>query len=334
MSDSSVNSDSSDSGDETLNQHHFVMEEEMLQRGLELLGYTNRQIGGNEKVKSNRKRFKSAFGASATTLCTIYEDLQTSQIVLDDGFAIQIDGNDTTLKWFLISLHFLKKYPTDRDKEYIFNVSERYSRDMIWRMLKKIRGLKADKITWPNDLGRDDIWIMSVDGTHCSIAEPGHPEWSQDSEYYSHKYNKAGINYELGISLTSQKLIWMNGPYKAGTNDVTIFREKGLKQRLEILGKKAIGDSGYNGHQACCVTPNKNDSEQVKKFKSRALKRHESFNGMTKRFQSLSNRFRHPVDKFPIVFEAICVICQYKIESEEPLFDILIEDVLNPRPPR
>ena len=328
MSDISVNSDSSLSGDD-LNCHHFVMEAEMLQQGLELLGYTERQIGGSN---SNRKRFKSAFGASPTTLCTIYEDLQKTAIVLDDGFILQIDGNETSLKWFLISFHFLKKYPTDRDKEYIFNVSERYSRDRIWDMLKRIRGMKADKITWPDDLGRDDIWIMSVDGTHCCIAEPRHPEWSQDREYYSHKYNKAGINYELGISLASQKLIWMNGPYKAGTNDVTVFKKK-LRRRLEMLGKKAIGDSGYNGHQAFCVTPNKNDSDEVKKFKSRALKRHESFNGMTKTFQSLSGRFRHPVDKFPIVFEAICVICQYKIESEEPLFDILIEDVLIPRPP-
>ena len=146
----------------------------------------------------------------------------------------------------------------------------RHSRNLIWEMLRKIRALKAKKITWPDELGNDDIWIMSVDGTHCWIAEPGHLNWSQDSEYYSHKYNKAGINYELGVALASQKLIWMNGPFKAGTNDVSIFQHKGLKQRLENLGKKAIGDSGYRGHQECCSTPNANDSDKVKEFKSRA----------------------------------------------------------------
>ena len=95
-----------------------------------------------------------------------------------------------------------------------------------------------------------------------------------------------------------------------------------------MLGKKAIGDAGYYGHQKQCSTPNANDSAQVKKFKWRALKRHESFNGMTKVFESLSSRFRHPLEKFPIVFEAVCVICQYKIEYEQPLFDILIEEML------
>lgn len=310
-------SDSSDSDNEYEN-HHFVFPPEMRQRGLVLLGYTTTQID-RAQDDTNKKRFKSTFGASAATLCTIYEDLQSTNLIF---------GEDNTLKWFLISFYFLKKYPTEKDREYIFKVSEKYSRTMIWKMVENIRALKEIKITWPDDLASDDIWIMSVDGTHCWIAEPGHPEFSQDSSYYSHKFNKAGINYELGIALASQKLIWMNGPFKAGMNDVSIFRNEGLKDRLSVLQKKAIGDAGYNGHQEQCVTPNPNDSVRVKKFKSRALKRHETFNGMTKAFDALSGRFRHSRDKFPIVFEAICVICQYKIELEEPLFDILIEELV------
>ena len=195
------------------------------------------------------------------------------------------------MKWLLISIHFLRKYPTGPNKEYIFNVSERHSQDQIWDMVKRIWALKETKIAWPNDLGKDDIWIMSVDGTHCWISKPGHPVWSQDSEYFSHKLNKAGMNYELGLSLTSQNLIWMNGPFKAGTNNVSIFQDKGLKQQLDMLGKKAIGDAGYYGHKKQCSTPNANNSAQVKKFKSRALKSHESFNGMTKVFELLSSCF-------------------------------------------
>eukprot|EP00536_Pseudo-nitzschia_multiseries_P010520 jgi/Psemu1/26188/gm1.26188_g len=126
-------------------------------------------------------------------------------------------------------------------------------------MLRQIWDLRANKITWPDDLGKDDLRIMSVDRTHCWIAEPSHPVWSQDSNYYSHKYNKSGINYERGISLTSNKIIWMNGPFKARANDVAIFKGKGLKERLGQLKKKTIRDAGYQSHQKYCVTPNCGD---------------------------------------------------------------------------
>ena len=52
---------------------------------------------------------------------------------------------------------------------------------------------------------------MTVDGTHVWIEEPGHEIHSQDSQYFSHKFNKAGINYELGVSIALGRLIWMNG---------------------------------------------------------------------------------------------------------------------------
>ena len=88
-------------------------------------------------------------------------------------------------------------------------------------------------------------------------------------------------------------------------------------------------DGGYVGHYDAISTPNAHDSYGVKRFKSRALKRQEDFNGMTKTFKILRERFRHCVGRFPVAFEAVCVICQYKIESDEPLYDVLIEDILN-----
>ncbi|KAG7363832.1 hypothetical protein IV203_037033 [Nitzschia inconspicua] len=38
----------------------------------------------------------------------------------------------------------------------------------------------------------------------------------------------------------------MNGPCKAGCSDKKIFNQNGLKQKLLEIGKKAIGDQGYN----------------------------------------------------------------------------------------
>ena len=64
------------------------------------------------------------------------------------------------------------------------------------------------------------------------------------------------------------------------------------------------------------------DGYGVKKFKSRALKRHENFNNMTKRWGILQGRFRHGVKEFKYAFESICVICQYQLENGSPLFDV------------
>jgi hypothetical protein len=119
----------------------------------------------------------------------------------------------------------------------------------------------------------------------------------------------------------------MKGPTKAGGNDLSVVLRKGLKKKLIATKKKGIGDGGYIGHPGELSTPNSHDSKEAKKFKSRTLKRHENFNGLTKIFDCLSGRFRHSVDRFKNCFEAACVICQYKMENGSPLYDILIEDM-------
>ena len=114
---------------------------------------------------------------------------------------------------------------------------------------------------------------MAVDGTHVRIEEPGHEKYSQDSDYFGHKFNSAGINYEFRICLATRNVIWMNGPFKAGRNNLVIFVEEGLEERLQSLGKKVIGDGIYQGHDTISY-PNYHNLYGVKKVKSRALKGH------------------------------------------------------------
>ena len=45
---------------------------------------------------------------------------------------------------------------------------------------------------------------------------------------------------------------------------------------------------------------------------------------MTKCFQILRQAFRHGVGKIGTAFEAVAVVCQYKIEAEEPLYLFLL----------
>jgi hypothetical protein len=135
-------------------------------------------------------------------------------------------------------------------------------------------------------------------------------------------------NYELGIGLFKNQLVWMNGPFKAGESDNGTLKKRGLKAKLEAAGKRGIDDSGYPGHPELLSTPNNHDFKAVKKFKSRALKWHEKFNGMTKNFDCLSGCFFHSVEQFSQCFEVICVICQYQLEMGDPLYDVLIEGLL------
>ena len=278
------------------------------------------------KIESNKRRFKTSFGVSPATMCKIYIDLQRSDVedtTTNPPTSMRLVGSETNFKWFLRTVYYLRKYPIEEDFERTLAINIGWARTNIWRVMQKIQYLKYKKITWSDGLGGEDIWILTVDGTHVWLCEPGHAEFSQDSDYYSHKFNKAGINYELGIAIASGKLIWMNGPFLAGKNDLQIFTGGGLKARLLQLEKKAIGDGGYSGHQEAISSPNSHDSRPVKLFKSRALKRHEGFNGMTKSFQILRERFRHGPGKIGIAFESVAVICQYKIEAEEPLWDVL-----------
>ena len=266
---------------------HVVTPTEMMTTGLTIMGYTQERLS-RCRPATNKLRFKRTFGVTARTMVTIYEDLQRITDV-----NMRLEGSKRNLNWFLRTIFYLRKYLTEDDIERELNVNKDYARQKIWDVMKKIQYLKHKKITWPRDFGGDNIWVISVDGTHVWLFEPSHPEFSQDSEYFSHKFNKAGINYKLGISLATGNLVWMNGPWKAGKSDLQIFIGGGLRNKLLAVGKKAIGDGIYRGYQDVVSYPNSQDSRPVAKFKSRALKRHKTFNGMTKCFQILRQAFCH-----------------------------------------
>jgi hypothetical protein len=115
--------------------------------------------------------------------------------------------------------------------------------------------------------------------------------------------------------------VWLNGAFQAGETDLIIFRKPdGLKSNL-ATGMLLFADNGYQGENQVNI-PNPLDNNLVKKFKQRARARHETLNGRLKKFKILSDRFRHPVEKHETAFEAVCVIVQYAMEIDSPLFEI------------
>ena len=186
------------------------------------------------------------------------------------------------------------------------------------------------QVVWPQrwstghpDFIHEDIpvFLLTVDGVHCRVHEPKHPTQSKDKSYYSHKFEQSGLNYELGMSVFENKLVWMNGPFKASRHDITIYRKAGL-QNMIPEGYRVVADRGYVGEPTQICTPNSHDPAELRKFKSRARAGHETFNAHIKNFRCPEERFRHGVNNHKTVFEALCIICQYQLENGSPLFYI------------
>lgn len=301
---------------------HLVSEEEMERKGL-MMNFEEYRL---ERVlpTTNSTRFYDKFNVLASTACLIYGDLQ---------FQKYIKGDNTLLHWFLTALWYMKHYPLESEFESKpINSAKKYASRRVWQMIRCIQKLKHQKICFPQTFHDDEVFIMTVDGTDSWTNDRRTKEFSQDRMRFSKKFDQAGLAYELGISLTGG-LIWMNGPFKAGCNDLKKFMATGgLKEKLLQIKKKAIADLGYPGQHEVIATPNPHDYDAVRKFKSRALKRHETFNGSVKSFAITSQRFRHSDESFAASFEAVCVVAQYKVENETPLFDVLIQDVVDREP--
>lgn len=193
-----------------------------------------------------------------------------------------------------------------------------------WSFIAFLEFLCFIKIKWrfednPHIEADQDILIATIDGIHCQIYEP---RTEPSKTWYSHKLNKPGLTYELCIDLRRQNLVWINGPFKAGVNDITVARMlNGILSKIPF-GKKIIGDKGYRGEYDKITVPNKHDSKNVQAYKSRASARHETFNKRIKDFKIVFGPFRSKHEHHKMAFEAICILVQYDIENGYPLFDL------------
>lgn len=167
----------------------------------------------------------------------MWEDLQRTD--LSDAQIRHAD--DYIFDQFMWTLHWFKGYATEASLTSRTGWSDRTIRKHLWAMAKKIQALAQNKIVWPpewDDPSIDtQIFLISVDGTHCKIFEPSHGEYSKNPKYYSHKFRMSALAYEVAISVFTNQVVWINGPFPAGKGDADIFDKYGLKARLPP-GKK------------------------------------------------------------------------------------------------
>jgi hypothetical protein len=172
-------------------------------------------------------------------------------------------------------------------------------------------------------------FLASVDGVHCRIQEP---RKVPDKKWFSHKSNGPAVTYQIVLSLRENKVLFVSGPYPAGTSDLQMLRkDDGMLNQIPP-GKRIIADRGYNGEaEKISVPSHLHDSEVANIFKRRARARQETFNARLKEFKILDVPFRHLIknpneDEYSLeehkrVFESICIMIQYDLKYRS-LFDI------------
>ena len=298
-------------------QQQSYTSDEVRREGLLICGFTRKR---QDKVKQERNetRFRGNFGASSLAIKKVIDDL------LDENLT-----KNFNLKYFFLTLTWLKSYSTYLQLEGHWDICPETIAAKSKEYLSYIHNLKRRKIKWfEDDEIEDDVFIMTVDGVHCRVQEvrkdPG-------SKWYSHKSHGAGLSYELGIAIRSDRLVWINGPFPASKHDITIFKfgsgdrnspGTNLKSMIPV-GKRVVADSGYSGEDNNTISVTREgDSKEVKEMKARAKSRHETFNSRIKSFTILSTEFRHNIALHQAVMESVCVLLQYDMESGHGLFEV------------
>ena len=161
-----------------------------------------------------------------------------------------------------------------------------------------------------------------MDTLDFQIPEP-YPfdkDWSK--RWCSHKNKKAGLHYELALSILNGNICWTNGPFACGFyNDWKIFSTEGLLFQLDN-NERVKADDGYlPGDPHVCKTPySVYHPKEKAAMRRRVMGRQEALNRKLREWQILKRVFRHDMSKHSSVFSAIAVLTQLKIENGEPLY--------------
>ena len=284
-------------------------EDEFLAIGPEIAGYDRWK---KYKRECNIKRFSSTYGPTPLTCAEIWEDLHMLG---------ELDKYSKPRE-MLMAVQFLFKHSTEDDTCRFFKLGCRTTaRQYVEKWTAKIQTCLQLKMITLEEADDGMNFLMTVDGTHCPIREPRpfSKIWS------SFKFGgSAGVNYEVGLSINKNKLIWLNGPIPAGLkNDLQIAQEKLVPAVRELSAKRGkklriLADGIYFAEEVLDVVSVKNglDSREVEEFKDRAGSRHENFNGLLKNWKVLSEVFRkHDLDQHQICFEAVATICCYQLDN-------------------
>ena len=150
---------------------------------------------------------------------------------------------------------------------------------------------------------------MVVDGPDFQCHELVRLNRKESRKWYSHKFNSAGLKYEVATCTATGDIVHYLGPFRGAVHNLTIFQFH-LKRSL-LPGERVIADRGYRGDRKI-VTPYDYDclSMQHKRAMSVLRSRHETMNGRLKIFGCMSQSWRHALSDHHRAFRACLCIAQ------------------------
>ena len=176
---------------------HVLTALETLNRGLLVVGYDQKSLD-RVGLKKNISRFRTHYVCHPRVYADIFERLQTTPI--EEAHLDCKLGVEKTVNYFFMAIYLMAQYPTEEHAEsrFSFYICDRTFRSHAWEFIKKIAALHSEVIVWPewwgnpdNPEGQETLFIISVDGTHCSIEEPTFDTFDEQRKFYSHKFKSA-----------------------------------------------------------------------------------------------------------------------------------------------
>ena len=168
------------------------------------------------------------------------------------------------------------------------------------------------QIIWENRLV-DDVGNkckITVDGVDCIVEQRG-------KVWYSQKFKRGGLRYELGICIRTGDLVWIHGPFPPGDwNDLMIFWHA-LKHQLHP-GECVEADDGYKAEDPEVVRAPAGvramEDMRWHMKRSKARRRHETINQRIKQYSVLTDRFRNDINKHLACFRACAILTQLSFD--------------------
>ena len=170
---------------------------------------------------------------------------------------------------------------------------------------------------------------MILDGTDLLIFRPRLPDeltgcshteaWEYYKTWYSHKFKRPAIKYEIGVHVRTGKIVWVWGPFRGATPDISIFRTE-LVNRLN-KGEVILADRGYIG-TVSIVTPsqysgfNKITRLPEDRLLSCVRAKVEKTIGRIKYFNCCYHMFRHELKHHYLFFDVVCRLTNVNLKYE------------------
>lgn len=213
---------------------------------------------GHSKYVSNR-RFCAIFGAPPNVVAILWDKFKS---YLPHG---------KCHKHFLWALNFVMNFSTEQNKWVIFKCEEKSFRKWTWEVTYQSVNIQfvifkllilISFLSEPNRFGLinlyinrtsrrespisiDDVGNASVNGTDCQInkPQPSSPGW------YSHKFHRTCRRYEVGLSVGTGRLVWVNCAFKCGSYPDNQIATTDMKKYV-FATNFFIADKGYT-HRRC-----------------------------------------------------------------------------------